>query len=87
MKTIKIEKILLDSILVTDYAINRYPKDTFNKLKSVVADISHNNIICESIDAHRARFQYAEGYLVLSHATNTGRIFEFYHEEVVIINE
>lgn len=81
------KKILLDSILVTDYAINKYPNNTFNKLKSIVADISHNNIICESIDAYRAQFQYADGYSVFIRATNTGRIFEFYHEEIVIENE
>lgn len=84
MKTIKVNRVLLDSVNITDEAIKNYPNDTLKKLKSILADISKNNIICDFIDSNRAQFQCGEGYFVIVHVRNTSRVFEFYHDEVVI---
>lgn len=84
MKTIKVQRVLLGSVIVTDEAIEKYHDKTLKKLRSIIADVSKNNIICDSIDKSRARFQCAEGYSVLIHFTNVDRKINFYHEEVVI---
>lgn len=87
MKTIKVSRVLLDSVNITDEAIKNYPNDTLKKLRSILADITKNNIICDFIDNNRAQFQCGEGYFVTIHTRNASKVFEFYHDKIVIVNE
>jgi hypothetical protein len=84
MKTIKVNRVLLDSINITDEAIKNYPDETFKKLESILADVTKNNILCDSLGKYIAQFQCAKGYSVGVLNKANVRIFEFYHDEVVI---
>lgn len=84
MKTIKTNRTLLESVCITDEVINNYPNETFKKLESVLADVTKNNILCDSLGKYIAQFQCAKGYSVGVLNKANARIFEFYHDEVVI---
>jgi hypothetical protein len=84
MKTIKVNRVLLDSVNITDEAVKNYPDETFKKLESILADVTKNNILCDSLSKYVAQFQCAKGYSVSVLNKANVRIFEFYHDEVVI---